>query len=293
MFTKFKELIDLSTSSGQPLHEVVKEWEMLENGTDPMQIEKNSEVLVEEMIKSYRHKMENLNEKSITGWTGFNTKIYFDRIKSKKSLFNSILSKAILVALATSENNASMGRVVACPTAGASGVIPGVLVSLHEEKNINIKTLGKSLLIAGAVGEFIRRRGSLSGAVGGCQAEIGSATAMGAAAIVYALDGDPDKVSHAAALSMKFLMGLVCDPVGGFVEVPCVKRNPAGSILAFTAAELALSGVKSAIPFDEVADAMGKVGRSLSEDLRETGKGGIAATQTGKKLLNDFINNKV
>lgn len=286
MFSKLEELIDLSNKTHQPLHEVVKEWEMLDNGIDPEYIQKQSEELVKRMIESYEYKLNNLEENSLTGWTGFNTKIYLDYKNS--SLFNSLISTGILVSLATSENNASMGRVVACPTAGSSGVIPGVLVSLYKEKNIPIKELANGLIVAGAVGEFIKRNGSLAGAVGGCQAEIGSATAMGAAAITYIFTKDPAKVANAGALAMKFLMGLVCDPVGGFVEVPCVKRNPAGTVLCFTAAELAMAGIQSAIPFDEVAAAMGKVGRSLNEDLRETGKGGIAITKTAKDMLNKY-----
>ncbi|MDN5341873.1 MAG: L-serine dehydratase [Oceanotoga sp.] len=290
MFTKFQDLIDLSIKTNKNLHEIIIEWEMLENGTDPILLKEESIKIINQMIESYREKLNNPS-KSLTGWTGFNTEIYNEY--KENSLFNNLISKAILIALATSENNASMGRVVACPTAGSSGVVPGTLVSLYEEKNIPIEKLAEGLLISGAIGEFINRKGSLSGAVGGCQAEIGSATAMASGAIVYILDGDPDKVANAAALSMKFLMGLVCDPVGGFVEVPCVKRNPAGSVIAFTAADLAISGIKSAIPFDEVSQAMGKVGRSLPIDLRETGKGGIAATKTAKSLLDKFMGNKI
>jgi len=292
MFSSFRELVDLSLKTGQPLAEVVKEWEMLENGTDPEYLSEQSLKFVTQMIKTYKDKL-NSDSLSLTGWTGFNTGLYNDYRNSNKSIFSSLISKSILAALATSESNACMGKIVACPTAGSSGVVPGVVVALHEEKGIDLKTLSESLIVAGAIGEFIRRKASLSGAIAGCQAEIGSACAMASTLVVYALKGSPQMVENAASLSLKFLMGLVCDPVGGFVEVPCVKRNPAASVLAFTAAEMSMSGIKSLIPFDEITEAMGKVGRSLSEDLRETGKGGIAATKTARSLLNTFFNNKV
>jgi L-serine dehydratase len=291
MFNKFQELIDLSNKTGKLLHEVIMEWEMLENGTDPKELIKTSEKLVTQMIESYREKMQD-HSNSLTGWTGFNTHLYKKHIDNNKSFFNNIISKGILASFATSENNASMGRIVACPTAGSSGVIPGVFIALYEEKNIEIEKLAEGLIVASAVGEFIRRKASLSGAVGGCQAEIGSAISMGAAALSYISTKNNDNVVNSASLALKFIMGLICDPVGGFVEIPCVKRNPAGTVLAFTAAEMACAGIKSAIPFDEVITAMGKVGRIMHEDLKETGKGGVANTSTAKKMLLEFSSNK-
>ncbi|HOO74644.1 MAG TPA: L-serine ammonia-lyase, iron-sulfur-dependent, subunit alpha [Tepiditoga sp.] len=293
MFSNFSEIIDLCDKTNKDIYEIIMEWEVMESGNSREDIMENAYVFVNQMILSYKEKIDNLGQKSLTGWTGYNTELYLKRIDSGKSLFGNLMSKSILVSLATSENNATMGRIVACPTAGSSGVIPGVIVSLYEDRGFSFEEISRGLIIAGAVGEFIKKRIALAGAVGGCQAEIGSATAMGAAAATYILGGTPSQISNAAALALKFLMGLVCDPVGGFVEVPCVKRNPAGSILAFTATELALSGIESKIPFDEVASAMGKVGRSLNEDLRETGRGGIAGTKTAKKLLSDFSGNKI
>lgn len=189
-----------------------------------------------------------------------------------------------------SEHNASMGKIVACPTAGACGVVPGALLSLHINRNIDLETLGNALLVSGAVGERIRKRASISGAVSGCQAEIGTATAMASVAIVYATHPEEySALENAPALALKSLMGLVCDPVGGFVEIPCVKRNAFGVSIAFTAAELALAGIKSAIPFEEVADSLGRVGRRLPEELKETARGGIAITPTAKKMVADFL----
>lgn len=292
MYSNFSELVDLAVKSEKPLYKIILEWEMLENGQDQDELISFTENIFDEMIKSYNYKLNN-DDLSLTGWSGFNTKKYNTYRKNKKSIMNNLFSKALLVSLSTSENNANMGRIVACPTAGSSGVVPGVLISLYEEKNIDKSKIIESLIIAGAIGEFISKKSTLSGAAGGCQAEIGSACSMAAGAAVNALGGSPKQVENSAALSLKFLMGLVCDPVGGFVEVPCIKRNPAASILALTSAEMALSGIQSVIPFDEVAQAMAKVGRSMHEDLKETGKGGIAATKTAKKILSTFTNNHI
>lgn len=292
MYSNFGEIVDLSIKSNKELYEIILEWEMLENGQDQKELLSFTENIFNEMIDSYKSKLNN-SDLSLTGWSGFNTNKYNNYKQSGKSLMNDLFSKALLVSLSTSENNANMGKIVACPTAGSSGVVPGVLISLYEEKNIPKYKIVQSLIIAGAIGEFISKKSTLSGAAGGCQAEIGSACSMAAGAAVNALGGTPKQVENAAALALKFLMGLVCDPVGGFVEVPCIKRNPAASILALTSAEMALSGIESMIPFDDVTKAMAKVGRSMPEDLKETGKGGIAATKTAKELLSAFTHNHI
>jgi L-serine dehydratase len=292
MYSNFGEIVDLSIKSNKELYEIILEWEMLENGQDQEKLISFTENIFNEMIDSYKSKLKN-PDLSLTGWSGFNTNKYNNYKNDGKSLMNNLFSKALLVSLSTSENNANMGKIVACPTAGSSGVVPGVLISLYEEKDIPKEKIVQSLIIAGAIGEFISKKSTLSGAAGGCQAEIGSACSMAAGAAVNALGGTPKQVENAAALALKFLMGLVCDPVGGFVEVPCIKRNPAASILALTSAEMALSGIESMIPFDEVTKAMAKVGRSMHEDLKETGKGGIAATKTAKELLSAFTHNHI
>src|SRR6056297_1438220 len=290
MYSNFGEIIDLSIKSKKELYEIILEWEMLENGQDQDDLVSFTTNIFEEMLDSYKAKLKN-DDLSLTGWSGFNTKKYKIHKESGNSIMNDLFSKSLLAALSTSENNANMGKIVACPTAGSAGVVPGVLISLYEEKKIEKEKIVQSLIIAGAIGEFISKKSTLSGAAGGCQAEIGSACSMAAGAAVNALGGSAKQVENASALALKFLMGLVCDPVGGFVEVPCIKRNPAASILALTSAEMALSGIESVIPFDEVAQAMAKVGRSMNEDLRETGKGGIAASKTAKKILARFTQN--
>jgi L-serine dehydratase len=238
------------------------------------------------MMSSYRSRLEK-PEKSLTGWVGDND----EKARNHAPEFLSpLVYSGVGVALSMSEHNASMGKIVACPTAGACGVVPGALLSLHFNRNIDLETLGNALLVSGAVGERIRKRASISGAVSGCQAEIGTATAMASVAIVYATHPEEySALENAPALALKSLMGLVCDPVGGFVEIPCVKRNAFGVSIAFTAAELALAGIKSAIPFEEVADSLGRVGRRLPEELKETARGGIAITPTAKKMVADFL----
>ncbi len=194
------------------------------------------------------------------------------------------LVDAIARAIAIGEVNAAMGRIVAAPTGGASGVLPGVLLTVAEHIGAGDDELARALATAGAIGAIIAARATLSGAAGGCQAEVGSAAAMAAAASVELAGGSPEQSGHAASLALQGLLGLVCDPVGGLVEVPCVMRNATGAAVALAAVELALAGVSFAIPLDEVIDAMGHVGRSLPPSLRETARGGLAATHTGMAL---------
>lgn len=193
-------------------------------------------------------------------------------------------ARAIAAALAVGEVNAAMGRVVAAPTGGASGVLPGVLLAVSERADAPRERIALALAAAGAIGGVIAARAALSGAAAGCQAEIGSGAAMAAAAAVEVAGGTPAQAGHAASLALQGLLGLACDPVGGLVEVPCVARNATGAAVALAAAEMALAGVEFPIPFDEVATAMGSVGRSLPPSLRETALGGLAMTPTGKRL---------
>ncbi len=194
------------------------------------------------------------------------------------------LTEALASALAVAEVNASMGRIVAAPTGGASGVLPGVLLTVADSLGAGDEPLVDALLTAAAVGGVIATRASLSGAAGGCQAEIGSAAAMAAAAGVEMAGGTPACSGHAASLALQGLLGLVCDPVGGLVEVPCVARNATGAAVALAAMEMALAGIEFPIPFDEVVEAASQVGRSIPPSLRETARGGLAVTPTGARL---------
>lgn len=199
-------------------------------------------------------------------------------------LLGEVAHCAAVYALAVAEHNACMGRIVAAPTAGSCGILPGVLLALGELRGITDDALVMGLFNAAAVGMVIAQKASLSGAAGGCAAECGSAGAMAASAAVELMGGTPDMCAHACALALKAVMGLVCDPVAGLVEVPCVKRNATGAVLALTAAELALAGIKSAVCADEVIGAMKSVGCMMHESLRETSLGGLAATKTAREI---------
>ena len=199
--------------------------------------------------------------------------------------FRDILARA----LAVQEVNAAMGVIVAAPTAGGAGVLPAVLTGLAVARNISDDALVSALAVAGLIGAVIAERASLSGAEGGCQAETGSAAAMAAGAATEMLGGTPAQVGHATALAMQGTLGLVCDPLGGLVELPCVFRNATGAAIALTGIELAMAGVEFKIPADEVIDVMGQIGREMDVRYRETAGGGLAATPTGRRLAKERL----
>lgn len=202
----------------------------------------------------------------------------------KTPLLGAQAAKAAAAAMATVEVNAAMGRIVAAPTAGASGILPGVLLSLAPVRGWTDDDLIYALFAAGAIGMLIASRATIAGADGGCQAETGSGAAMAAAALVEISGGTPEAALDAAAIALKNTLGLVCDPVAGLVECPCIKRNAIGAIGAMLAADLALAGVKSTIPFDEAVDAMRSVGNAMQPALKETAMGGLAATPTARAI---------
>ena len=205
------------------------------------------------------------------------------------SLAGPVLTDIIATALKVGECNACMGRIVAAPTAGASGVLPAVLLPIRKKYDFSEEEMVKALYVSAGFGQVIATRASIAGAEGGCQAEIGSASAMAAAALVSLLGGSPEQMAAACATALQNMLGLVCDPVAGLVEVPCVKRNVIGAVNALTAAELALAGVENVIPCDEVIDAMRAVGDVMPAALRETGGGGLAATPTGRRIAEELL----
>jgi len=205
-------------------------------------------------------------------------------LEGKKFFLDDFMSKVVARALAVSEYNSAMGLVCAAPTAGSSGVVPAVLYSAAEKLNASHKDVILALFTTSGIGLIIANKASIAGSEAGCQAEIGAAAAMAVGALVELANGKPEQVDHAVAIALKSVMGLVCDPVAGLVISPCIKRNAFGAVLAFLAAEMALSGVKSLIPADEVIEAMGSVGRLMHPDLKETARGGIATTPTGEKI---------
>lgn len=204
---------------------------------------------------------------------------------AKNSRMGQNLANIAAAAMGVVEVNASMGRIVAAPTAGASGIVPAVLIVGGKQENASADTICKCLFTAGAIGKIIARNASISGAFGGCQAETGSAAAMAAGAFTELCGGTPDQVFTAAAIALKNILGLVCDPVGGLVECPCVKRNAIGAVNAVLSCDLALAGIHSFIPFDDVVSAMNSVGLQMHPDLRETARGGLAATDTAKNFV--------
>ena len=227
-------------------------------------------------------------EKSFSGLTGAEAYQLMQKADTKHMLIGEIGRTALAGALAVAQMNAAMGKVVATPTAGSCGILPGALLAVADAYNYDEDLIITALLTAAGVGLPIAYQAYIAGASGGCQAECGTASAMTAAAIVEMLGGSPEQAGHAAALAIKSIMGLVCDPVAGLVEIPCIKRNGFGAVQALTAAELALAGIKSSIPIDEVILAMKEVGDNLPACYKETAKGGLATTPTGL-LLKDQV----
>ncbi len=223
--------------------------------------------------------------RSVTGLTGGQAALLMKRMQGGRMLCGNLLGKAEVYALATAECNACMGKIVAAPTAGACGILPGALLAMMEERGVTENQAVEALFVAAAVGQSIATQASISGAEGGCQAECGSAAAMAAAALVFLEGGNAQQCADAAAFALMNLLGLVCDPVGGLVEVPCVYRNVGSSGVAFTAADMVLSGIRCPIEPDEVILAMKEVGDALPASLRETGDGGCAACESIRARL--------
>lgn len=205
-------------------------------------------------------------------------------VKKGDVLCGEFMGKVMATALKMGCNNACMKRIVAAPTAGACGVLPAVLVTYYQEYDIPEEKMIEAMYVSAGVGQVIANRAFLAGAAGGCQAEVGSGSGMAASAITYIKEGNNEQIGHACAMALKNLMGLVCDPVAGLVEVPCVKRNVGGAVNAMAAADMALAGIESQIPVDQVIDAMREVGEKMDVSLRETGIGGVAGSEKGKEV---------
>ena len=237
-----------------------------------------------EVMKESVQEGMNKDKRSASGLTGGDAYKMNEALLGGNPLAGPFFGKAMVNAIAVAQTNACMGRIVASPTAGSCGILPSALLTLQEERNIPDKDLIMALFTASAIGIVIATNASVAGAAGGCQAECGAASAMAAAALVELCGGTPKQCEHACAIALKNILGLACDPVAGLVEIPCIKRNAGGVGNALVAAELALAGVESHIPADEVIVAMKKVGDMMSPTLKETAEGGLAVTPTGKKL---------
>lgn len=205
-------------------------------------------------------------------------------VQQGKTICGDYIGGVIAQALEMGESNACMKCIVAAPTAGSCGVLPAVLLPYQQREGLSDEAMVRAMYVAGAIGQVVAAKASIAGAAGGCQAEIGTASAMGAAALCYLSGGDAQAVCHAAAIAIKAMLGLVCDPIAGLVEVPCVKRNAAGAVIAMSSADMALAGIRSAVPPDEVILAMREVGDKMDVSLKETGVGGVAGTPFGQKI---------
>ena len=280
-FSTGRELIALCEKENLTIAEVMirREAETSEKTRDELVNEMFENLLT--MQKSIRFGLEE-NQQTVTGLAGGNAEKLM--AYAEKANMGRDMAQICAAALAVAEVNASMGRIVAAPTAGACGVLPAVLVNYQKEKGTADEQIVRALYTAAGIGQVVAARAYIAGASGGCQAEIGTASAMAAGALTALGGGTPSQITHAAAMALKNLLGLVCDPVGGLVEVPCVKRNVIGAVNAISAADMALAGIESRIPVDEVIDAMGEVGRRMPVEFRETALGGLAATPTGKQI---------
>lgn len=279
-FESLQEIVDTCRSSGKAF------WEVVLND-DAQERKVSFETSMNQMKQTWNAILEaadsyEAGKKSASGLVGGDgqkiASYYEQQCSHHSALCNGMVSKAICIAIQMAESNACMKRIVAAPTAGSCGVLPAVLVPCYRERNIKEEQILKAMYVAAGIGQVIALRASISGAAGGCQAEIGSASAMAAGALVYLQGGDSEQIIHAAAMALKGLLGLVCDPVAGLVEVPCVKRNVIGAVNALSCADLAMAGIISRIPPDQVIDAMKEVGDKMDVSLRETGLGGLAAT---------------
>lgn len=281
VFNKAEEILEVCRLENKSIADVIIEKEMEQLGlTREKLIEKMTEAL--EVMKVSANEALKKEVKSISGLTGGNAKKIEDYKNKGKTLSGDFINSAMAKAFSTSEVNASMGKIVAAPTAGASGILPSAFLSAQEKLDLSDERLTEGLFTAGGVGEIIAKNATISGAEGGCQAECGSAAAMAAAAIVEMAGGSPEDSFNAASFALTNVMGLVCDPIAGLVEYPCALRNASGVVNALIASDMALAKVQSLVPFDEVVEAMYKVGKALPESLRETALGGLAATPSGK-----------
>ncbi|MFE7061935.1 L-serine ammonia-lyase, iron-sulfur-dependent, subunit alpha [Sutcliffiella sp. NPDC057660] len=282
MFRNVAELIELAESTGKKISQLMIEQEMEFTGKSKEDILSQMDRNLEVMEQAVERGLQGV--KSVSGLTGGDAVLLQKYIESGKSLTGKNILDAVSKAVATNEVNAAMGTICATPTAGSAGVVPGTLFAVKNVLNPTREEMINFLFTSGAFGFVVANNASISGAAGGCQAEVGSASGMAAAAIVEMAGGTPDQCAQAMAITLKNMLGLVCDPVAGLVEVPCVKRNAMGAANAMVAADMALAGITSRIPCDEVIDAMYRIGQTMPTALKETAQGGLAATPTGREL---------
>lgn len=282
-----QEIFDAIEKTNQPFWRVVL-------ATDMEEREVTEAASMERMRFTWQAMLDSVESyqgerRSVSGLVGGDGARVRDYAAREKTLSGDYLTEVIATALSVGESNACMCKIVAAPTAGACGVLPAVLVPLYKQGNIEEEDILKALYVASGIGAVIAFRACIAGAAGGCQAEIGSASAMAAGALTAIRGGDAEQIGNAVAMALKNLMGLVCDPVAGLVEVPCVKRNVVGAVNAISCADMALAGVTSRIPVDQVIDCMGDVGRRMPVEFRETALGGLAVTPFGQSVKDKML----
>lgn len=282
-FSCASELLDICEAENISLPEAIILSEIEESGQNREEILRAMAVRLKIMEESIAKGLDP-DIRSMGGLIGGNA-FRLSRRGQEDNLSGQTLIKAVSYALAVTEYNAAMGKIVAAPTGGSSGILPGVLLALQEDKGYEEGRVCEALILAAGIGKIIASNATLSGAEGGCQAECGAASAMAAAAAVYLGGGTPVMCMDAAAIALKGLLGLVCDPVGGLVEVPCSKRNATSTANALVCADMALAGINSVIPLDEVVEAMYRIGQMMSPDLKETARGGCAACKTALEFF--------
>ncbi|MGM9886240.1 MAG: L-serine ammonia-lyase, iron-sulfur-dependent, subunit alpha [Lactococcus sp.] len=286
MFTNVESLIE-EAKKYDSVAEMMIAIEIEQTGRERAQIIEMMEHNLETMLASVEKGL--LGEKSRTGLTGGDAKLMDAYIKSGKALSGDVILGAARDAVAVNEVNAQMGLICATPTAGSAGCLPGVLTAATQKLGLSHQQQVDFLFVGGAFGLAIANNATISGAEGGCQAEVGSAAAMASAALVMAAGGSTAQAGYAIALTLQNMLGLICDPVAGLVEIPCVHRNAMGASQAMISADMALAGVAPKIPVDEVISCMYNVGRTLPAAFRETADGGLAQTPTGRKIMADVF----
>lgn len=282
MYSSMKEIADRANQTGVPFWKVIQ----MDDCTEEAISEEESWQKMKRMYEIMRETDRDYDAKakSSSGLVGTEAGKLEQWCREGSPLTGNFINMVMIRALRTAESNACMKRIVAAPTAGSCGVIPAVFLTAEEAMKVDDDRMTEALYVSAGIGGVLAQRASLAGAAGGCQAEIGSASAMAAGGLTALRGGTPEQISDAAALAMKSLLGLVCDPVAGLVEIPCVKRNVLGAVNAVSASEMAMAGIRSKIPADEVFDAMKSVGQMMNADLRESGIGGLAGTPTGKEI---------
>ena len=291
MLNTAKEVIEACKKDNIHIYDLVLQGETKALKMTEEEMKNKIREILEVMKGSSQETLEKSFETEYKMIDGF-AKMMNDYQKEKDPLTSKFLVRAMAMAFSTSETNANMGTIAAAPTAGSSGIMPAALMAAKEKYDLDDEVLINGLLTSIGIGQIIGKYATFAGAEGGCQAECGSASAMAAAALVEMLGGSPEEALNAASITLINVMGLACDPIAGLVEYPCTFRNASGVMNSFISTDMALAGIKSIVPFDEVCQAMGEVGHLLHESIRETGLGGLAGTKTGQEIRAKFLNIK-